>query len=374
MNFTCDKQELVNAVGTVSKAISPRAQLPILECVKMTAENNKVIFAGRDTDMSIECEVDCNVSNSGSAALNARMLAEIVKRLPDGIIQVDTDDNNRKAVIKCGKSKFSIQGLNPEEYPTPKTVNGNCGMRIAEKKLKQILKKTTPFASSTEAKRPILTGVLFECNGETLKAVSSDGYRIIVVDCPLKDNSDEFKAVIPSASLREIYRALEDEDREIDIIIGDNHVVFTAEGFRVYIRLLTGEYIGYNKIISRESTIKAEVNKIDLWEALERSQLIIAEERTKGGKVPVKFDVEENCINLSCLTARGSASDSVAAKVSGGNLTIGFNCQYLIDAVKSADYENITLEMSNPSNGVFIREENEEEKTIMMLLPVRLYG
>ena len=377
MKLTCSREELMEIIGTVQKSVPAKAVMPILECIKIDASGDgNVVVTGNNLDLCIEYNAKCNVSEGGSVALASRMLGEIVRSMPDGNVTVSVDETNYITKIESGQSKFNIQGLSSNEYPAAPILDEKFVFTLTQNILKKLIRKTISFISLNEGKKPVLTGALFEIKNGTLNVAASDGHRLAVVREELKENVNDAKFVIPRTTLNELSKILKDEDEPVKIIVSDRHVMFDFNEFQVYTRLLDGDFLNYEAIISVVNTISVVVDKRVLTDSLERALLLINDDiSAKSDKrVPVRFNIAYNKIDVSCITQKGQVNDTVSADIEGGELIIGFNCRFLLDALNGCDDEKVKIEFSAPTSGCFMRSTTGDESYSYMVLPVRLYN
>ena len=377
MKLTCSREELMEIIGTVQKSVPAKAVMPILECIKIDASGDgNVVVTGNNLDLCIEYNAKCNVSEGGSVALASRMMGEIVRSMPDGNVTVSVDETNYITKIESGQSKFNIQGLSSNEYPAAPILDEKFMFTLTQNILKKLIRKTISFISLNEGKKPVLTGALFEIKNGTLNVAASDGHRLAVVREELKENVSDAKFVVPRTTLNELSKILKDEDEPVKIIVSDRHVMIDFNDFQVYTRLLDGDFLNYEAIISVVNTISVVVDKRVLTDSLERALLLINDDiSAKSDKrVPVRFNIAYNKIDVSCITQKGQVNDTVSADIEGGELIIGFNCRFLLDALNGCDDEKVKIEFSAPTSGCFMRSTTGDNSYSYMVLPVRLYN
>ena len=378
MEISCTKNKMVEILNIVQRAIGSKNTLPIMECIKIDADaRGGAIFTGNDGDICIEYNADdLTIKEGGSIALASRMFGDIIRKLPEGNISINVNEENSVTKIKGGISEFNIQGLIADEYPSPPVIEEKYSFSLEEIKLKNIIKKIISFVAITEGKRPTLTGALFDIKGNELTAVASDGHRLGVVKEKLDVNLGEVKFIIPGATLRELLKILNDSESKVKIIVSDRHVLFNFQSYDVYTRIIEGDFLRYEPILAANNTITAKVNSKEFREALERAILIINDdESTPDKRVPVKLNVGFDKIDISCMTPKGKVNDTVRAELEGGELIIGFNCRFLIEAISACDEEDIIIEFSTPTSGCFMRSlDDNKSNYVFMILPVRLYN
>lgn len=376
MEFVCTKNELNDILNIVQRAVTPKSTLPVMECIKIDCNHNTVVFTGNNLELCIEYKADIEVREGGCIALPSKIFGDIARKLPDGNVTLSVNEENNVTKIKGGISEFNIQGLISNEFPEPPAIEEKYSFTVEEYKLKNIIKRLIPFVAVTEGKRPTLTGSLFEIKKNEMTVVASDGHRLGVVKETIKDNDENMKFIIPGSTLRELLKILRDDESQVKVTVSDKHVMLEFEHFKVFTRLIDGDYLRYEPIIAANNTIKMEVNSHELRDSLERAMLIINDDDTSPDKrMPVRLSIGYDKIEVSCMTSKGKVNDAINAKIEGGELVIGFNCRFLIDAIASCDEEKIEIDLSTPVSGCFMRSLDEKNSNyVFMILPVRLYN
>ncbi len=376
MKLSCSKAELLDIVNTVQKAVSAKSTMPILECMLIDSSGDgNVVVTGNNLDLCIEYNAKMNVPEGGTIALTSKMFGEIVRRLPDGNVTIQVNPENNVTKIKCGLSEFNIQGLNGRDYPPAPILEEHFRFKLTQAELKRIIRKTIAFVSPIEGKKPVLTGALFEIKNGSLNVVASDGHRLAVVRHKLEEQLSDAKMVIPGSTLRELLKLLKDED-DVTVIVSERHVMFDFGYYQVYTRMLDGEFLKYDSIISVVNTINVVCDKRYIMDSLERAMLLINDDISahSENKVPVRFNMAYNKIDVSCITGKGQVNDTVDVQLDGGELLIGFNCRFMLDALSGCDEDKVRMEFSAPTSGCFIRSASDDDSYVYMVLPVRLYN
>lgn len=377
MKIICNKPQLVEIINTVQRAIAPKTSLPVLECIKIDAAGDgNVVFTGNNIDLCIEYNTKCTVTEGGTIALASKMFGEIVRRLPEGDVTISVNPSNYVTKIKSGSSEFNIQGVSPDEFPSAPVLDENFRFSVSQNSLKKLIRKTIAFVAQNEGKKPVLTGALFEIKNNYLNVVASDGHRLAVVKEEIKENVDNNKFIVPGLTLRELIKILKDEEEKVDIIVSDRTVLMDFGNYQVYSRLLDGEFLKYEAIISAVNTLNVVVEKRYIVDSLERALLLINDDISakSENKIPVRFNIAYNKIDVSCITGKGQVNDTVPVELDGGELIIGFNCRFLLDALSACDEDKIKMEFSAPTSGCFIRSTKDDDSYVYMILPVRLYN
>ena len=378
MKLVCSNTVLNDIVNTVQKAISAKSSHPILECIKIDAQSDgHVVVTANSIELCIEYTTEITVYEIGTIALPSKIFGEIVRRLPEGEVKITTDEKNYITDIECEQSKFNIQGMGAEDFPDVPIVDEEYRTKISQKELKQIIRKVFPFISVIETRKPILTGALFDFKGDKLSVVGTDSHRLAVINVPIEMNTLPKKFVVPGSTLAKVNQLLSDEDDlTVYIIVSDKNILFDFGSFQVYSRLLDGEFLKYEVILSASNSIKVVAEKQKIVNSLERANLIINDDLSSKteNKMPVRLNISYNKIEISCKTVKGYVNDTVEVQQDGGDLLIGLNCRFMLDALNACDDENVIMEFSAPTSGCFIRPEDGSDKYTFMVLPVRLYN
>lgn len=374
MKLVCNKLILLDIINTVQKAVTIKASMPILECIKLDVKpEGKMIVTANNMDICIEFSSACQVIEAGSIALSSRMFGDIIRRLPDEDVLIEVTPENNVTTIKCGKSEFNIQGMNADEYPQIPDISENYSFTIKQETLKKMIRKTSFAVSQNEARKPILTGSLFEIEIGVLSVVATDGYRLAIIRETVNSDLQPKSFIIPGIAQKEIIKVLKDGDEEVKIVVSDRHAMFDFGDYKIITRLLEGNYINYRPVLQTPNGIVVKANAGDLAESLERAALIINDDMSaKAEKLPVILNITSDKIEITCMTGKGKVYDVVDVSTIGDDLEIGFNHKLLLDALRGCEGEDIKMEFSNARSSCFINSEIDKSYTYM-ILPVRLY-
>jgi len=363
MKIVCKKTNLLNGVQIVSKAVPSKTTMSILECILIDVRNGEIKLAANDMELGIETRIEGEVIEKGMIALDAKIFLEIVRKLPDSNIKIETD-NNFKTVITCEKAKFNIIGKSGEDFSYLPLIERNDSVIVSQFTLKEIIRQTI-FSIADNDNNKLMTGELFEINDDTLKVVSLDGHRISIRKIQLKNNYSFRKIVVPGKTLNEISKILSgDTDKDVSIFFTDNHILFEFDDTIVVSRLIEGEYFRIDQMLSSDYETKVRINKKELLNCIDRATLLVKE----GDKKPVIINITDGAMELKMNTIIGSMDEEIDITKEGKDLMIGFNPKFLIDALRVIDDEEVDLYMVNPKAPCFIRDA--EENYIYLILPV----
>ena len=366
MKLTCEQQTLVKALNIVSKAVTSRTTIPILKGILMKAENNKLMLSSSDLEISIETEISAQIETDGSIVVSAKLFNDIIRKIPQGSIILDVDENGRIMIIS-GYSEFTLQGLEVDEFP--KITNEEKGKEmIFEKELIRNMIKGTCYAASIDESRGIITGVLMEISKDNLTMVALDGFRMAIKRETVK-NEKEIEIVIAARIMNEIGKILNEneDDEDVKIIADDKKVVFVLKDTRIVARLMEGKFIKYKDILPKNNRIKIKINKNDLMDSVERSSIIARE----GKNSFIKFRMEEKRLIITSNSEEGSTKEEIKIEKEGENIEIGFNAKYMADTLRIIYDDEVSMEFNTSISPCLIKplEGNIFE---YLILPIRL--
>ena len=363
MKLVCSKANLLNGVQIVSKAVSNKTTMSILECVMVDATKGSITLTANDMDLGIETIIQGDILEKGSIALDAKIFLEIVRKLPDSDITIETD-SSFKTTITCEKSKFNIIGKSGEDFSYLPIVEKNDSVIISQFTLKEVVRQTI-FSISDNDNNKLMTGELFEINNDELKVVSLDGHRISIRKIQLKNSYSPKKVIVPGKTLNEVSKILPGgADNDVLISFTDKHIVFEFGNTTVVSRLIEGEYFKIDQMLSSDYETKVKINKKEFLNCIDRATLLVKE----GDKKPIIINIMDGSMELKINSILGSMNEDIDIEKQGKDLMIGFNPKFLIDALRVIDDEEVELYMVNPKAPCFIK--NQEESYIYLILPV----
>lgn len=365
MKLTFQKTALLNGINIVLKAVPSKTTMPILECILIDASTNEIKLTGNDMELGIQTTVEGNILEKGKIALDAKLFSEITRKLSDSdsFVTIESDEKFN-TTITCENSVFQIQGKDGEEFSYLPYIEKNKYICLSQFSLKEIIRQTI-FSISVNDSNKMMTGELFEVNGEELRVVSLDGHRMSIRKVLLKDTYENTKVIVPGKTLNEISKILTgDNEKEVLIFFGTNHVLFEFDDTIVISRLIEGEYFKVDQMLSSDYATKVTINKKEFQDSIERASILIRE----NDKKPIILNIEESKMSLKLNSSFGTMNAEILIHKTGQDLMIGFNPKFLIDALKIIDDEEVTLYMMNPKSPCFIKDENESY--IYLILPV----
>lgn len=363
MKIICSKANLLNGVQIVSKAVPSKTTMSILECILIDASKGSITLTANDMELGIETTIEGDIIEKGIIALDAKIFLEIVRKLPDNDIVMETDASY-KTTITCEKAKFNIVGKSGEDFSYLPVIEKEESIILSQFTLKEVVRQTI-FSISDNDNNKLMTGELFDINDNMLKVVSLDGHRISIRKIELKNSYSPRKVVVPGKTLNEVSKILPGgADSDVNIFFTPKHIVFEFDQTTVVSRLIEGEYFRIDQMLSSDYETKVKVNKKELLNCIDRATLLIKE----GDKKPIIINITDGGMELKINSNLGSLKEEMDIEKSGKDLMIGFNPKFLIDALRVIDEEEVDLYMVNPKAPCFIK--NPEESYIYLILPV----
>ena len=363
MKLLFNKSSLLQGVNIVLKAVPSRTTMPILECILIDATTHEIKFTTNDMELGIETKVKGEIIEKGKIAIDAKMFSDIVRKLPDNEVMIETD-SNFNAIITCEKSKFNISSKSGDDFSYLPYIEKEKYITISQFGLKEVIRQTIFSISDNESKK-LMTGELFEVNNNILKVVSLDGHRISIRKVEIEGNDNSIKVVVPGKTLIEISKILSSEvEDKVNIFFTNNHILFEFDDTIVVSRLIEGEYFKIDQMISSDYETKVVINKKEFLNCIDRATLLVRE----GDKKPIIINITDGSVELKVTSPLGSMNEEIDITKEGKDILIGFNPKFLMDALRVIDDEEINIYLVNSKAPCFIRDN--EEKYIYLILPV----
>ena len=364
MKFSCDKYVLQQAAASAARAAAAKSPIPTLEGLLIEA-GASVRITGYDLKKAIYTTIDADIPEPGSVLIGARLFCEMLRRMPDGIVTVEAE--NGTVSVKCGKAAFNLVGLSADDYPDLPTVEAENGVSLPQDLLKKMINECS-FAVSTNESRPVYMGTLFEIENNVLTMVSVDGYRLALRRyLPEESLERTLKFVAPAAALKEVEKILGDTEDPATFYPGSKHILFTIGDATLVCRILEGEFLDWRRVLPQNNPVKLVGNVSRLTDSIERVGLVISEKL----KSPVRCKFGDNSAEFRTISTIGEAYDVCPIAGDGKDLEIGFNCKYLLDALRAVPDSECTLEMINGLSPIVLNP-TEGNRYSYMVLPVRL--
>jgi DNA polymerase-3 subunit beta len=363
MIVSCDKEKLNSLVQTALRGVSSRVTMPILSGLLINAEAGRLVVSSTDLEMSIRAEMEAEIPESGSTVVSGRLLGDIVKSMPKGDLSVETGE--KYLTLKTSVGEYRIREMMPEDFPQIPNWEGASVLKTAGGEFLQAVQQTAR-ASSSDEKRPVLTGTLIEKNvgAGAVKLVSTDSYRLSWRDLDVVGSVDDWEdCIIPTKTLNEVARIAGSVEEEVELKMHEKQVMFKMGDLVVSSRLIEGQFPNYKQLVPKGEKTSVKVNREELAAVVKRA-LIFGHNMRLG--------VYSDHLSVTTETPEvGDSKEEVPAEVEGEEMEVGFNGAYLLDGVTAVETERVEIRLDDPQRPSLLRNE-DSEKYNYILMPVRL--
>ena len=366
LKFSCEKSILVSAISVASRTVAPKSPFTVLEGLYLRAAQ-RLTITGYNLDTGITVDVPAEISAMGECVMPTRLFFDIVRKMPDDVVTVTVDDQY-KVSIRCGITSFTLSAETAEDYPELPEVKEEDGVIIPRVALREMISGTI-FAASENATRPIHTGCLFEVEKDCVTVIAVDGYRLALRRYrPDEPFEKPMRFVVPAAALREVEKILDETEEPVEFTLGKRHITFKVGSATLVCRLLEGEFMDWKKVLATGESMKLVASVPELSASIDRVSLVV----TEKFKSPVRCLFGNNTVDLKTATVMGTAHDTCSLAGDGKELEIGFNCRYLLDALRAVPTAEVTLELTNGLSPIILTPVDGKDHFTYLVLPVRM--
>ncbi|MEW5762476.1 MAG: DNA polymerase III subunit beta [Bacillota bacterium] len=367
MYLTTTRDNLATAVALVQRAIPSRSPLPVLGGVLLNAEGSNLTLTGSDLELTISTSVPAQVTTPGAVVLPARYLVDIVRRLPEGPVEVEALPEGGGAVLRYGNAQARLAGFPPGDYPQLPELTPRARFSLPVETCRDLVRQVI-YAAGQDELRPIFTGVLLEITAGDLCLVATDTHRLAMKRHQVPEQDLELtNVVIPAKAINELYRALGGFAGEVAVEVAENHVAFTSGPLRLLSRLIDGRYPDYRQVLPKSWLTRLPALEVAaLLHTVERAAVFGQEE------VPVVLcEIEGNTLRVSAQSEVGSLEEKLTVTTEGEPVAVAFNAGYLMDALRACPGDNFDLELNGALGPAVLRPAGDENY-VALVLPLRL--
>lgn len=366
MKFTCNTKQLSEACLNVMRAVSTKVTIPTIEGILIECGSDTLSLTGYDFEFGINTTLDANVVEPGAIVINAKVISDIIKKLPDG--NVTFDISGTSVSIISGASQYSITGIDADDYPELPSVSGGYPLFLNEAVLQSMISQTLFAVADNEASKPVHTGLKFELTQNQLRLIGVDGYRLAIRTETVKYDGEDISFIVPKKTIRELIKLMGmDSDKNISVSVGKRHIVFDINNYSIISRLLDGDFLDYKAAVPKTSTTTVLINTNDAVSCIERTLPVI--ENDKKNPIRCLFDNDE--MRVSTVSSLGRVVDYTHANVSGDRVEIGFNSKFVLDALHAADTDQVKIELNSAVSPAKVMPLNDDS-FLFLVLPMRL--
>jgi len=364
MKFSAPREVILKPLQSVIGVVERKQTMPILSNVLLVVRDGVLSVTATDLEVELVAEASVDDAVDGEITVPGRKLHDIVRALPDGA-RVEATLSGERMTVKAGRSRFTLSTLRAADFPTIEDVAGQQTLEIEAKTLKHLLEKTH-FSMAQQDVRYYLNGLLLETNGARLRGVATDGHRLALAEValasPARHNEQQ---IVPRKGVLELNRLLGDEG-QVNLTLGKNHVRLTLDGLRMTSKLIDGRFPDYMRVIPTSPPNVVTADRQLLRQALQRAA-ILSNEKYRG--VRLTFDATSVVVEAN-NPEQEEAVETVEVDYSGMPMEIGFNVNYLLDALGAVDGERVRIGMTDANSSCLITGDDETTKFVVM--PMRL--
>jgi len=365
MKLSAARDVLLKPLQAIIGVVERRQTMPILSNILIVARDGELLVTATDLEVELVARAEVDVEAGGEITVSGRKLLDICKALPDGS-EISMSLGGEKLDVRSGRSRFSLATLPAAEFPTVEDIRSEQTITVDQAVLSRLIEKTH-FSMAQQDVRYYLNGMLLETGGEYLRAVATDGHRLALCQAAVDMGElSEQQVIVPRKGVLELQRLLGGEGN-VDIQLGSNHVRIQLDGIRFTSKLIDGRFPEYERVIPRESSNELKADKDVLRSALQRTA-ILSNEKYRG----IRLIIRDSGVVLQAHNPeQEKAEEEVEVEYSGDDIEIGFNVNYLLDAMGAVDGDDVTLSVVDSNSSCLIREPgNDDSKFVVM--PMRL--
>jgi DNA polymerase III subunit beta len=365
LKVICSRDELIRALGIVSRGVSTRTTVQILAGILLQAQEGKLNLAATDMELSLRTSLEARVEADGSVVVPGRLLLELARLLPDAEVSIEHRLEEAMVEVRCGSALYRLHTYNAEDFPRLPDVEGVDRHEVDRETLLETVARVSRSASRDES-RPVLTGVLMSFEPSRLVVAATDSYRLSVKETPLETSAPELEAIVPARALAELSRIAQAGDR-IELGVHENQVVFGTGDAWLTTRRIDGQFPNYKQLVPETFDYEVSLPREELLDTVRRVS-VMAQRNS-----PLRLRFADGELTVSAQTQDvGEARESLPAAFSGEALEIGFNAEFLRDGVESAVGEQLRLKLISPLRPGVIQGETDD--FLYLIMPIRLAG
>ena len=364
MKFSAARDVLLKPLQAVIGVVERRQTMPILSNVLLVAKGNELAVTATDLEVELVAQTEVSVEVGGEITVSGRKLLDICRALPEGAT-IDISVGGEKAVIRSGRSKFSLATLPAAEFPTVEDIKAGQTIAVEQSVLGRLIEKTH-FSMAQQDVRYYLNGMLLETGGKHLRAVATDGHRLALCEAEVDTSLDEQQVIVPRKGVLELQRLMTGEG-SLNLELGPNHVRVQLDGIRFTSKLIDGRFPEYDRVIPKESSNELTADREVFRGALQRTA-ILSNEKYRGIRLIIR---DSGVVMQAHNPEQEEAEEELEVSYSGEDIEIGFNVNYLLDALGAVDDDEVTLSVLDGNSSCLIRQPGKDECKFVVM-PMRL--
>jgi DNA polymerase-3 subunit beta len=364
MKFTASREALLKPLQAVIGVVERRQTMPILSNILMIARDGQLSVTATDLEVELVAQADVDTESGGEITVSGRKLLDICRALPEGT-EISISVSGEKLGVRAGRSKFSLATLPAAEFPVVEDIKAGQSLSVSQETLGRLIEKTH-FSMAQQDVRYYLNGMLLETSAGHLRAVATDGHRLALSQAELDGKVDEQQVIVPRKGVLELQRLMTG-DGELNIEFGANHIRIQLDGIRFTSKLIDGRFPEYERVIPQESSNELTADRGAFKSALQRTA-ILSNEKYRGIRLVIR---DSGVILQAHNPEQEEAEEELAVEYSGEDIEIGFNVNYLLDALGAVDGDDVTLSVQDSNSSCLIRQPGKDDCTFVVM-PMRL--
>ncbi|MFL9583671.1 DNA polymerase III subunit beta [Stenotrophomonas sp. AB1(2024)] len=366
MRFTLQREAFLKPLAQVVNVVERRQTLPVLANFLVQVQNGQLSLTGTDLEVEMVSRIAVDDAQDGETTIPARKLFEIIRALPDGS-RITVSQSGDKITVQAGRSRFTLATLPANDFPSVDEVEATERVAIGEATLKELIERTA-FAMAQQDVRYYLNGLLFDLRGDALRTVATDGHRLALCETDLeKASGAKRQIIVPRKGVTELQRLLESGDREIELEVGRSHVRVKRDDVTFTSKLIDGRFPDYEAVIPIGADREVKVDREALRASLQRAA-ILSNEKYRG----IRVEVSPGNLKISAHNPeQEEAQEEIEADTTVSDLAIGFNVNYLLDALSALRDEHVVIQLRDSNSSALVREASSE-KSRHVVMPLRL--
>ena len=366
MKFTTQRENILKPLQLVSGVVEKRQTLPILSNVLLKLAPAGLTITATDLEMEVIAKSNIQVEKEGTITVPVKKFYDTVRTLPEGS-EIAFEMVGDKVILKSGKTRFSLTTMPAENFPVIETKEKKLNFQIPQEKLKQIIDRTQ-FAMALQDVRYYLNGLMLEIQGSHITAVATDGHRLALCKIEADFNAGEkISVIVPRKAVMEITRLLDESYTNVEVIIGENFIKLELPEVSFTSKLIDGQYPNYQAVIPREGDTKVIADKSLIRQCLIRTS-ILSNEKYRG----IRIQLGDNKLRaMANNPEQEEAEDEIEIEYEGSDLEIGFNVNYMLDAITAVQDEKVKISFTDANGSALITPPTAQD-CIYVVMPMRI--
>ena len=365
LRITCAKDELAQALGVVSRALSTRSSVQILSGILLEARAGELRLAATDMELSLRASLSAQIEGDGSIVLPGKTLVDIARLLPGDEVTIEHKPAESVVHVTAGTASYTLNTYNPEDFPRLPELEVVSTFSVERESLLETIQRVARAASRDES-RPVLTGVLVQFAGGKLTMAATDSYRLAVKETTFTGTVPDLEAIVPGRALQELARVANSGD-EVEVGVQENQVLFSTDGVWLTTRRIDGQFPNYRQLLPESFEHELTLPRVELLEVIRRASVMIQR------ATPLQLRFAEGELTVIARTHEvGESQESLPVAYTGDVLEIGFNADFLRDGLELLDSDDVRVKLISPLRPAVIQGEGDDFTYLVM--PIRLPG